>query len=64
MHSLIACRVFKIYRPGQYVFLNFPSINFLEWHPFSVSSGPHEMTMECHIKVCSVKMKIYVVGTG
>eukprot|EP01114_Cavostelium_apophysatum_P023357 TRINITY_DN876_c0_g1_i1.p1 TRINITY_DN876_c0_g1~~TRINITY_DN876_c0_g1_i1.p1 ORF type:complete len:1084 (-),score=247.29 TRINITY_DN876_c0_g1_i1:17-3268(-) len=39
-----------IYRAGQYVFLNFPTVSLLEWHPFSVSSGPDEITGECTIK--------------
>ena len=39
-----------IYKVGQYVFLNFPTISFLEWHPFSLSSGPDENTCEVHIK--------------
>lgn len=28
------------YHAGQYVFLNVPSISFLEWHPFSLTSSP------------------------
>lgn len=35
---------------GQYAFLNFPGIDLLEWHPFSISSGPDETTLEVHIK--------------
>jgi len=39
-----------LYDVGQYVFVNFPKINILEWHPFSVSSGPGETTLEINIK--------------
>jgi len=39
-----------LYKVGQYVFLNFPSISMLEWHPFSLSSGPDERSIEVHIK--------------
>ena len=30
------------YKAGQYVFLNVPSISYLQWHPFSLSSAPRE----------------------
>lgn len=35
---------------GQYYFVNFPAISLTEWHPFSVSSGPREDTVEMHIR--------------
>jgi predicted ferric reductase len=38
------------YDVGQYVFLNFPQLNMLEWHPFTLSSGPHEAEAEVSIK--------------
>lgn len=28
------------YRPGQYVFINVPSIKRFQWHPFSIASSP------------------------
>jgi len=40
----------KLYHVGQYVFVNFPQCSFLEWHPFSISSGPDERTLEIHIR--------------
>ncbi len=40
----------KLYRVGQYYFVNFPQVNVLEWHPFSVSSGPDEQSVEIHVK--------------
>jgi len=43
-------RLFKMYKVGQYVFVNFPQLGLLEWHPFSVSSGPDETSIEIHIK--------------
>lgn len=27
--------------PGQYVFINVPSISRYQWHPFSIASSPH-----------------------
>ena len=30
------------YRAGQYVFLMIPSLGVLQWHPFSISSSPHD----------------------
>jgi len=38
------------YKVGQYVFVNFPQLSLLEWHPFSISSGPDESTLEIHIR--------------
>ena len=38
------------YAVGNYVFLNFPQISFWEWHPFTLSSGPHDEYNEVHIK--------------
>ncbi len=35
---------------GQYYFVNFPQLSLLEWHPFSVSCGPREESVELHIR--------------
>jgi len=43
-------RWLKLHKVGQYMFINFPTLSPLEWHPFSVSSGPDEATCEIHIK--------------
>jgi len=43
-------RWLRMYRPGQYVFVNFPKINPFTWHPFSLSSGPDERTGEINIR--------------
>jgi len=43
-------RQLGLHKVGQYMFVNFPTIDPLEWHPFSVSSGPDETTVEIHIK--------------
>jgi len=43
-------RWLKLHRVGQYMFINFPTLSALEWHPFSISSGPDEKTVEIHIK--------------
>jgi hypothetical protein len=32
------------------MFINFPSVSLMEWHPFSLSSGPNEEFCEIHIK--------------
>jgi predicted ferric reductase len=47
-HSI--ARLLKLHRVGQYMFVNFPTLSPLEWHPFSISSGPDEKTVEIHIK--------------
>lgn len=38
------------YHAGQYAFLRIPSVNSVEFHPFSFSSSPHEQTMTIHIR--------------
>eukprot|EP01052_Picozoa_sp_SAG31_P010151 SAG31_NODE_547_length_14228_cov_3.787105_4_plen_113_part_00 len=39
------------YEAGQYVRINCPFIAPLEWHPFTISSGPESNTLTLHIKV-------------
>jgi len=46
----IVARMLKLHIVGQYMFVNFPTIDPLEWHPYSVSSGPDEKYVEIHIK--------------
>jgi len=38
------------YHLGQYIFLNVPSVSLLEWHPYTLSSGPDELTCEITVK--------------
>jgi NAD(P)H-flavin reductase len=38
------------FKPGQYVFLCIPEISSLEWHPFSISSAPHEDLVTFHVR--------------
>ncbi|RLN73658.1 hypothetical protein BBJ28_00006317 [Nothophytophthora sp. Chile5] len=38
------------YEAGQYVFLCLPKLCLLEWHPFTISSSPHEALVTIHIK--------------
>ncbi|XP_006882816.1 PREDICTED: NADPH oxidase 3 [Elephantulus edwardii] len=42
-------RNFKM-APGQYVFLQCPSISALEWHPFTLTSAPEEDFFSVHIR--------------
>lgn len=39
-----------VHKVGQYFFINFPSISWSEWHPFSVSNGPREEDIEFAIR--------------
>ena len=38
------------YKAGQYLFLNCPAIDKLEWHPFTITSAPEEPVFSCHIR--------------
>lgn len=38
------------YEAGQYIFLCIPKLALLEWHPFTISSAPHEALVTIHIK--------------
>ncbi|GMG14834.1 unnamed protein product [Phytophthora fragariaefolia] len=38
------------YEAGQYVFICVPKLSLLEWHPFTISSAPHEILVTIHIK--------------
>jgi len=46
----LLARILRLHKIGQYMFINFPSISPLEWHPFSISSGPDEVEIEVNIK--------------
>ena len=39
------------HKMGQYAFINIPMISPLEWHPFTISSGPYQRQTTFHIKV-------------
>ena len=39
------------YKSGQYVFLCVPKVTYFEWHPFSISSSPHQDEVYLHIRV-------------
>ena len=39
------------YSGGQYCFLCIPEISLFEWHPFSISSAPHQPTVTLHVRV-------------
>ena len=39
------------FKPGDYIYLNIPSIANCEWHPFTISSAPEETgTLSLHIR--------------
>ncbi|KAE9331653.1 hypothetical protein PR003_g14906 [Phytophthora rubi] len=38
------------YEAGQYALLCVPKLSLLQWHPFSISSAPHEAMVTFHIK--------------
>ena len=38
------------YFPGQFAFLQFPTVSTLQWHPFTISSAPSSNRITFHIK--------------
>ena|SRR3990167_3994403 len=45
----LARKNFK-FAPGQFCFLNIPTISRLQWHPFSITSSPSDDFLTFHIK--------------
>ncbi|KXJ28514.1 Cytochrome b-245 heavy chain [Exaiptasia diaphana] len=39
------------YKAGQYCFICVPGVTWFEWHPFSLSSSPHENKVSFHIRI-------------
>ena len=39
------------YNPGQYVYIAIPELSSWEWHPFSLSTAPHQSKVTLHIRV-------------
>ena len=39
------------YNPGQYVYMAIPELSVFEWHPFSISSSPHQPFVTFHIRI-------------
>ena len=39
------------YMSGQYVFICIPKVSYFEWHPFSISSSPHNDEVYIHVRV-------------
>eukprot|EP00842_Homolaphlyctis_polyrhiza_P000856 jgi/Hompol1/1771/HPOL_001939-RA len=40
-----------LYKPGQYLFVNIPSISYFQWHPFTISSSPEEGFISIHVRI-------------
>lgn len=37
--------------PGQYLFLNIPSVSLFQWHPFTITSAPEDTFLAVHIRI-------------
>ncbi|KAJ3160138.1 hypothetical protein HDU86_000974 [Geranomyces michiganensis] len=38
------------YEAGQYVFICIPKLSWFEWHPFSISTSPHDQHISVHVR--------------
>lgn len=41
---------FRRYTTGQYLMINFPEVDKINWHPYSISTGPRERQLEVHVR--------------
>ena len=48
------------YKSGQYLYLNAPYLSVYEWHPFTITSAPHEEFVSVHIRVSILRKCIYL----
>lgn len=47
------------YHPGDYVFVNIPSIAKYEWHPFTISSAPEQEGRLYQCILCSTYLRSF-----
>ena len=38
------------YKPGQWLFLNCPDVSYHQWHPFTITSCPHDPYISVHVR--------------
>src|SRR5947209_20389172 len=38
------------YKPGQWLFLNVPSVSRQQWHPFTITSCPYDPYISVHVR--------------
>ncbi|KAI9835459.1 MAG: hypothetical protein M1819_002377 [Sarea resinae] len=38
------------YKPGQWLYINVPSISLTQWHPYTITSCPHDPAISIHIR--------------
>ncbi|KAJ8114575.1 hypothetical protein OPT61_g3584 [Boeremia exigua] len=38
------------YKPGQWLFLNCPEVSYHQWHPFTITSCPHDPYISVHVR--------------
>ncbi|KAJ1918286.1 hypothetical protein H4219_002683 [Mycoemilia scoparia] len=51
-------------KAGQYIFINCPAVSLHEWHPFTLTSSPHDDYLSVHISMAGTWTKDFAAVLG